>query len=172
MTEVGEKIWGALSIKKSRPDVMLFRSVVTKLFIFPMRFPSDFLESFFTFSLASLASGYVDAFKVVPEPALEGSREGTTVDTSELSRALPLPEATSETPPNVDTDAVSPVKMFVSLSVLRSLASASGEGSASIAASAFKRMRKLCSNTSCVRRTSVRTSVLVAMKIYHWSDND
>jgi len=159
----GGKIWDVLIIKKSRPEVMLFRSVVTKLLIFPMRFPSDFFESSFGFSLDSLALGSVDAFKVVCEPALEGSREGTTVDTSELSRALPLPEATSETSPDVDTEALSAVTTLAALSGLRSLASTSGVGFASVAASAFKRMRKLCSKTSCVRRTSVRTRVLVAM---------
>ena len=144
------------------------------MLIFPKRFPSDFFKYSFCFSFDSLALGFINVFKVVCELALEDSREGTIVDTSEPSRVLPLPlpEAPSKTSPDVDTEAPSVVTTLVVLSALRNLASVSSLGFASVAASAFKRMRKLCSKTSCVRRPSVRMRVLVAMKLYQWNENE
>ena len=143
--------------RKSLPSTILTKSVVTRLLILPMRFWASFLSV--VADLVSLLR--VDASFPFTGPfegdreLLEGSRD-TGLEAWDDWLA-PSSELESTDVPSV-TDVLSWVPMTVRLS----------SSIFSFEASAFKRIRKLWSKTSCVSNPSVRTSVLVAMKIYHW----
>ena len=141
---------------------MLLKSVVTRLLIFPIR-----LESTLAFPLAlgvedrdglSLAFPLGDDNLLDGLEPLLGSRESAAVEAlllslSPLEVELPAMDALSGVPTTV-------------------MLSWSTWSLSSLELSALSRIRKLCSNTSCVRRPSVRTKVRVAIKIYHWKAID
>ena len=148
-------------MRKSLPSVILPKSVLTRLLILPMRFSAFFLPLvaadlvlLLRVDGASLSFRFTGPFEVDWE-SLEESRD---MGVEAWDDWLVLPPELESTDVLSVTDALSGVPMTVRLSSFIF----------SFEASAFKRIRKLCSKTSCVSNPSVRTNVLVAIKIYHW----
>jgi hypothetical protein len=138
-----------ISIRKSRPSVILFRSIVTRLLMRPTRLlapPSA--------ASASAASTAALAF-TGPE---DDEAAVLVVESPVAVRTLPLPRSGGAV-----------LSLAASVSVSSSVASVrAGDGArvggavrASGGASAFMRTRSACANTSCVMSASARTRVRV-----------
>ena len=134
---------------------MLLKSVVTRLLIFPIR-----LESSLTFPVGlgtedgdglSLAFPLWDDNLLDELESLVGSREMAAVEALLLS-SFPFELSA------IDALSGVPTTVMVSWSTWLLF---------SLELSALSRIRKLCSNTSCVSKPSVRTKVRVLIKIYH-----
>ena len=150
--------WSVLMKRKSLPSTILPKSVVTRLLILPMRFCASFWSLVADLVVSLLRVDESFPFTGPFEMDWESMEEFRNMGVEALDGWLALsPELELTDVPSV-TDALSWVPMTVRLfsSIF------------SFEVSAFKRIRKLCSKTSCVSNPSVRTNVLVAMKRYHW----
>jgi hypothetical protein len=133
------------AIRKSRPSVILLKSVVTRLLIFPTKLSA--LECFFLeeVSESSLASC---AFCL---PFFTEDVDIVSALVCSVSSLLPSVLSSRATVLDPATDAVSGVDVPVE----------SPDFLASSGSSAFIRIRSACSKTSCVRIPSVRTRTRV-----------
>lgn len=138
---------------------MLLKSVVMRLLIFPIR-----LESSWAFPVAlgveggdtlSLAFPLGDDILLDELESLLGSRKVAAVEAL-LFLLSPL-DVEHSAIDELSVDALSAVPTTATLSW-------STCSLFSLELSALSRIRKLCSNTSCVKRPSIRTKVRVAIK--------
>ena len=127
--------------------------MVTKLLILPIRFCASL--SCLVGSLASLLTvdGSLLFFAFITFEVDRESLKESRVTTVEAGSFVLSSKFESTAPPS-STDALSGVLIMVSI--------------ISFEASAFKRIFKLCSKTSCASNPSTRTFVLFTTKKYHW----